>query len=271
LVNAIILAGKTSSVHQDPLLEYVSSQGNDNVKNKALIRIAGQEMIRYVVDAVNDSKRVQRTVVVGLDREECDLPEPVECVSAPGDMYDNIMAGMEHLLPNPGELPGPRDPLAAPMLAASSDIPLLTTEVVDYFIDACQSMDADLYYSLVERSVMEASFPTADRTFVRLRDGAFAGGDLMMLSPSALRANRQLFRELAASRKNALKMARMLGLGMILRFLTHSLTVVQAERKASQILGCRAKAVISLFAELGMDVDKPHQLDIVSRLLTDRN
>lgn len=43
--------------------------------------------------------------------------------------------------------------------------------------------------------------------------------------------------------------------------------MTQAEQKASQILGCRGKAIISPSAELGMDVDKPHQLDMVRRIL----
>jgi hypothetical protein len=182
-------------------------------------------------------------------------------------MFDNIVAGVDHLLAGTDAFPGQEDPATAPILVASADIPLLTTEMVDYFIDACLPVDADVYYSVVERSVMEGRFPGAGRTFVRLGDGSFAGGDLLMLRPSVIRTNRQLFRELSASRKSPWQMIRLLGLGMIVRFLTRSLTVAQAEQKASQILGCRGKAIISPFAELGMDVDKPHQLDMVCRLL----
>ena len=88
-----------------------------------------------------------------------------------------------------------------------------------------------------------------------------------MIRSSVIQNNRQLFRDIASSRKSAWQMVRLLGLGMIVRFLTRSLTVAQAEKKVSQILGCRGKAIISPYAELGMDVDKPHQLDMVRSLL----
>ena len=49
-----------------------------------------------------------------------------------------------------------------------------------------------------------------------------------------------------------------------------------AERKRNQaveqchVLGIRGKAIISPYAELGMDVDKPHQLALVRRILASR-
>ena len=254
MINAVVLAGKALGPENDPLVEYAG------VNNKALIQIAGKEMIHYVVEAIAGSSRVGRIAIVGLSPErELDFSRPVEYVPARGGMFDNILVGVDHLLKQESVTPL--------ILVAASDIPLLTTEIVDHFIDACLALEADVYYSVVERSVMEDRFPGAGRTFVRLRDGSFAGGDLLMVRPLVLEINRQLFREVMASRKSAWHMARLLGLGMIVHFLTRSLTVVQAEEKASQILGCRGKAIISPYAELGMDVDKPPQLDIARRIL----
>jgi hypothetical protein len=39
---------------------------------------------------------------------------------------------------------------------------------------------------------------------------------------------------------------------------------------ASRLLGCRARVIISPHADLGMDVDKPHQLEMARRLLAAR-
>jgi GTP:adenosylcobinamide-phosphate guanylyltransferase len=267
MIHAVIPAGKSIGTQRDPLLEYVSAQGTGEVENKVLIPIAGREMIHYVAEAVAGSSRVGRMAIVGLSPEEFGFTGPVEYVPARGGIFDNIAAGIDHLLADTDAFPGQEDPAATLILVVSADMPLLTTEMVDYFIDACLPVDADIYYSVVERSVMEGRFPDAGRTFVRLRDGSFAGGDLLMLRPSVIQTNRQLYRELSASRKSAWQMVRLLGLGMIVRFLTRSLTVAQAEKKVSQTLGCRGKAIISPYAELGMDVDKPHQLDMVCRLL----
>ncbi len=267
MVHAVIPAGQSSGAQRDPLLKYVSAQGAGEVKNKVLIPIAGREMIRYVVEAVAGSSRVGRMAIIGLSPEEFDVAGPVEYVPARGGIFDNIAAGIDHLLADTDAFPGQEDPDTTLILVASADVPLLTTEMVDYFIDACLSVDADMYYSVVERSVMEGQFPGAGRTFVRLRDGSFAGGDLFMLRASVIKTHRQLFRELSASRKSAWQMVRLLGPGMIVRFLTRSLTVAQAEKRVSRILDCRGKAIISPYAELGMDVDKPHQLELVCRLL----
>jgi len=268
MIDTVILAGKPPGAQRDPLLEYASVRGAGEVRNKALIRVAGREMIRYVVEAIAGSSRVGRMAIVGLSPEErLDFSRPAEYVPARGAMFDNILAGVDHLLGSTEALAYLHNAAAAPILVASADIPLLTTEVVDCFIEACLAVEADLYYSVVERSVMEGRFPGAGRTFVHLRDGSFAGGDMFMIRPFVVKANGQLFRELSASRKSAWQMARLLGLGMLVRFLTRSLTVAQAERQASQILGCRGKAIISPYAELGMDVDKPHQLELVCRIL----
>ena len=268
MINAVILAGKALGTKRDPLLEYASGRRTGGVKNKALIRIAGREMIRYVVEAIAGSSRVGRMAIVGLNSDEqLDFSRPVEYVPAWGGMFDNILAGVDHLLAGTETRPYKEGITTPLILVASSDIPLLTTEIVDYFLDVCLAVEADVYYSVVERSVMEGRFPGAGRTFVRLRDGSFAGGDLLMMRPFVVESNRQLFRELFASRKSAWQMTRLLGLGMMVRFLTRSLTVAQAEKKAGQILGCRGKAIISPYAELGMDVDKPHQLDIVCCIL----
>jgi len=267
MIHAVIPAGRSSGDQRDPLLEYVSAQGAGEVKNKVLIPIAGREMIRYVAEAIAGSSRVGRMAIVGLSPEEFDLAGQVEYVPARGGIFDNIAAGVDHLLAGTETSAGQEDPATSLILVASADVPLLTTEIVDNFIDACLSVDVDIHYSVVERSVMESRFPGAGRSFVRLRDGSFAGGDLLMIRSSVIQNNRQLFRDIASSRKSAWQMVRLLGLGMIVRFLTRSLTVAQAEKKVSQILGCRGKAIISPYAELGMDVDKPHQLDMVRSLL----
>lgn len=271
MINAVILAGQAPDAPPDPLLKYASARTTGDVKNKVLIRIAGREMIHYTVEAIAGSARVGRVAVVGLSPKEVDFGCPVEYVPGRGDMFDNILSGVEHFLDGAVAFPGQEEANTVPILVASSDIPLLTTEVVDYFIDACLSAEADVYYSVVAKSVMESCYPGAGRTFVHLRDGSFAGGDLFLLRPFVLETNRQLFRELCASRKRAWRMVRLLGLGMIVRFLTRSLTVAQAEERIGKILGCRGKAIVSRFAELGMDVDKPHQLDMVRRILEGRD
>ena len=65
-------------------------------------------------------------------------------------------------------------------------------------------------------------------------------------------------------------MARRVGMRTLLRFVTRSLTVADAERRAERTLGFTVRVVRTPHAELGMDVDKPFQLDIVRAELEGR-
>lgn len=251
--NVVILAGGVLG-EADPLLEYAQ------VQKKPLIKIAGKEMVRYVAEATAGSSWVERTFVVGLSPEdEVEFAVPVGYVEATGDMLDSVVAGMERVM----EV----DPGVERVVIISADIPLLTTEMVDYFIDTCLETDHDLYYTVVEKSTIEARFPGSGRSFVPLRGGSFAGGDINMVKVSALQANLSLARQAMGFRKNVWQQVRLLGFGTLIRFAFRRLSIADAERVASRALGCRGRAIITLYPEMGMDVDKPHQLDIVRAIL----
>jgi hypothetical protein len=55
----------------------------------------------------------------------------------------------------------------------------------------------------------------------------------------------------------------MLGPVIFFRLLTRRLSLAEAERRAQKIFEVRARAVPCPYAEVGMDVDKPFQLEIV--------
>ena len=61
-MDAIITAGGIPT-EEDLLYEY--TQGG----NKAMLDLAGKPMIQWVLDAVSDSKSVERAVIVGLDED----------------------------------------------------------------------------------------------------------------------------------------------------------------------------------------------------------
>ena len=252
-IDAIILAGGEHD-KADPLLEYAQAQ------KKPLIKIAGKEMVRYVVEAIAGSSRVGRIFIVGLSPEDgVEFTVPVEYVEAAGDMLDNTVAGMERMM----EV----DPDVERVVLSSVDIPLLTTEMVDYLVDTCLETDHDVYYTIVEKSTMEARFPGSRRSFVPLRGGSFAGGDINMARVSAIQANLPLARQVSESRKNVWQQVRLLGVGTLIKFAFRRLTIADAERVVGRTLGFRGRAIVTPYPEMGMDVDKPHQLDMVRAIL----
>ena len=248
-MDVIVLAGGAIGP-KDPL--YIMT----GVRNKVLLPIAGKPMIQYVVEALAGVQEVEHFVVAGLSPDESpDLGVPVSYIPSRGGLFENTMAGFEKLREvKPGAL------LA---ILSTADIPLLTAEMVDWFLSTCRQTEHDIYYAIVERSVMERRFPGVGRTFVPLRDGVYCGGDIFMARTDLFHSNQALFDQLMAARKSFWKQVRLIGLGFLIRFLLRRLTVADAERHVSRALNVRGRAVITPFAEMGMDVDKPHQLEVV--------
>ena len=248
-VVAVVTAG-WSPKEDDPLAEYTHD------KPKALIPIAGKPMITYVVDALAGSRYIQNIIIVSLDPAAgVEFSAPVEYVPDAGDILNNVEAGLNHATAHYPNVDG--------VLISSSDVPTITPPIVDAFIEECFHTDHDLYYSIIERTVMEGRFPGSLRSYTHLREGDFAGGDLILIRPSMALDQRELWRDLSAARKSSLRQARLVGMGLFLKLLIHRLSLADAERRISQVLNVRGRAVPFPYAEVGMDVDKPFQLEIV--------
>lgn len=248
LVIAVVTAG-WSPKEDDPLA--VHTQG----RPKALIPIAGKPMIAHVVDALAGSRYIQHIVTVALDpTAEVQFSVPVAYVPDAGDLLANAEAGLQYAIDHYPNLEA--------VLLSSSDVPMITPPIVDAFIEECFHTQHDLYYSIVERSVMEARFPESRRSYVRLCEGEFAGGDILLIRPSMTLSQRDLWQNLAGARKNALRQARMVGLWPFFKLIVRRLSLAEAEERASKALNVRGRAVPFPYAEVGMDVDKPFQLEI---------
>ena len=156
------------------------------------------------------------------------------------------------------------------MLLASADIPLLQTATIDWFVAECERMGADFIYSIVEKNVMEGQFPGAARSYVPMAEGRFCGGDLFFVRTAVARHNEQLVRDLLDRRKSAFQQVRLAGFGNVIKFLFRRLTIPDAEAVGSRLFRCDARTIISPYADLGMDVDKPQQLQLARQLLGER-
>lgn len=248
-VVAVVAAG-WSPKEDNPLAEYTQHGP------KALIPIAGKPMITYVVDALARSQYVQHVVVISLDPAAgVQFSVPVEYVPDAGDILNNAEAGMNYVAAH--------YPDADATIVSSSDIPTITPPIVDAFIEECFRTDHDMYYSIIERSVMESRFPGSLRSYIHVREGDFAGGDLILVRPGMALDQREMWRALSKARKSSLRQARLVGLGVFLKLITRRLSLEDGERRIGQVLNVRMHALPFPYAEVGMDVDKPFQLEIV--------
>lgn len=256
-MDAIILAGGINTP-DDPLFALTG------VEKKALIPLAGKPMVSWVVEAIWGSGLVDHIVTVGLSPAEISFGNvSVHFVEAAGGMIDNVLVAVDKMKQI--------NPNATKILLCMSDIPLVTPEIIRGFVEECGSQEADIYYAIVEEKTMETRFPNSKRTFVPFKDGRYSGGDIYLADITAPdKTNLDLFRALTDSRKNYWKQARVLGLSFIIRVLLRRATVHEAAQQARKLLNLEARVVDTRYAELGMDLDKPHQYQIIKSTLEQR-
>jgi len=79
-----------------------------------------------------------------------------------------------------------------------------------------------------------------------------------------------IWEKLIASRKNPVKQAAIIGFDTLLLMLLRMITLDEAVKKATARLSLSGKAIICPYAEIAMDVDKPHQLEMMRADLAKR-
>ena len=115
----------------------------------------------------------------------------------------------------------------------SSDIPAITSEMVDWEIETTLPTDVDLCYTVVKREVIEARYPGSRRTYVKLKDMEVCGGDLNVLHTSVVSMNPEIWERLIASRKNPIKQAAIIGFDTLFLMIFRMLTLDEAVKKVT--------------------------------------
>lgn len=253
-LDAVVLAGAPNNGR----LRTVS-----DVSNEALIPVAGKPLLRYPVEALLAASSIGRVVVVGPEAELAPALAglDVEVTPAGAGMLENALLGCRRL----AESKGPAPDL---VLISTADIPLINSEVVDGLVRACVERGGDLFYPVLERSMMEGRFPSTRRTYGTLRDGTFTGGNLFVVDWTVLEREAPTAEALIRARKNPLKMAQTLGLGFLLGLVLGRLTIAQLEAHVSRKFRVTARAMVVPWPEIGIDVDKPEDLELVEGYLT---
>jgi GTP:adenosylcobinamide-phosphate guanylyltransferase len=248
-MQAIITAGGIPKP-EEPLYSYTQGE------NKALLEVAGKPMVQWVIEALGGSECVENIIIVGLDqRDGLTSDKPLHFLPSHGRILDNIKAGTLKAV----EL----DPDADLLLVASADIPAVTTEMVDWLIKEAEEKDVDIFYTAVERESMEARFPNSNRSFIKLKGMDICGGDMNVVKVKAVTHNESMWDKLEATRKNALKQAAILGFDTLFLVLFRRVDINGAAKKIASRLGITGYGAVTPYAEIAMDVDKPHQLEIL--------
>ncbi|NPV81942.1 MAG: NTP transferase domain-containing protein, partial [Firmicutes bacterium] len=224
---------------------------------EALIDINGKPMVRYVVEALKGARGIRDIAVVGPKQalEDALSGLEVRVVERGDSILANLRRGVETLDPQGN------------VLIVTADVPLITGEAIDDFLHRCTEKPAEVWYSIIRKETNEAKFPGMKRTYQRLVDGTFTGGNIALLNPKAIGAYEYLMEKAIAMRKRPWLLGSVLGFKCIVKFLLGRLAVRDVEERFERLVGIRGVGIESSYPEIALDVDKPSDLELVRSLL----
>jgi len=217
--------------------------------------IGSRPMLSWIVETLLSSKSVRRLAVVGPEKLKSILPGDVILVAPGQTTVDSALNGAAVF------------PTSEWLLFATGDIPLLKPEAIEDFLARCQERQADFYYPIVSKEKNEAFYPDVKRTYVRLREGTFTGGNIVLIKASVINICAVKGKELERLRKSPFKLSRLIGFKFIFNYLTHRLSINEVEKQFSRLLGARGVGIISPYPEIGIDVDKNSDIELARRVL----
>lgn len=244
-VPVIVLAGSRDGA-RDPLAQL------GGVAHKTLLPVAGIPMLSRVLRAL------QATPDLGQVYVSIETPEAI-----------TPLLGNARTLPTAsgpsGSVALALERLGAPLLVTTADHPLLTPEWIEAF-RADIPEGCDLAVGIATRETIERDVPGTQRTYIRLRDIQFSGCNLFWLGTSRAANVVALWQKLERDRKRPLRMASILGPGILLRAITRTLTRAALYRRIEKLTGAQVRLVTIDDGRAAVDVDKSTDLALVERL-----
>ncbi|MBK5211419.1 MAG: NTP transferase domain-containing protein [Coriobacteriia bacterium] len=221
---------------------------------KGLVKVLDKSMIEWVVDALREAKSVREIAIVIPDAKyigdelKTKVNHIVECDKS---FTDNALAGAD-VLKNDLHI-----------LGVTADIPALTPEAVDDFVEQTLRANVDFAYPLIRKEHLEEQFPGSVRTYIKIKGGPVTGGNFFLGSPEFKLRIKDTLQQLFETRKNPLKMVRTVGPRFVFNLASGKLDVTEVEKKMGELLGGPCAAIYTEYAAIGADVDKPVDLEVI--------
>ena len=252
---ALVLAGRRGS--SDPLDELQAGT------HPALIDIEGVPMLLRVVRSLRQSDRIGR-IAISIDEASA-----IDCAELAAD--DRLLYHQSLNSPSRSVLDALSGLAAgAPVLVTTADHALLTPEIIAHFLAQADGLGTDLAVGVVEESVIRAGYPETTRTYLRFREGGYSGANLFAFrTPLAVKAA-EFWVNAEQFRKRPWRLASVFGPVALLLFALRRLSFDAALGRGSAAIGCRVDAVRLPFAEAAIDVDRPSDHALVSKILAAR-
>ncbi|MCX7925271.1 MAG: NTP transferase domain-containing protein [Fimbriimonadales bacterium] len=233
---AVVLAGGTIEPEW---------QAQAGARSRAEVVVGDAPMYQHVLRALQGVDSVQTILIVG----SAPAGEGYTVIPPGADLLENVRRGLEQSQ-------------TESVLFATVDLPFLTAESVRFFLEESLRSGASLTYAVVPADLCRERFPNMKRTTVRLREGEVTGGNLFWARREVALRELHRLEALYRARKQPVRLAMQIGLGLLLRFLLAQylnprlLSIAQIEQRVAQILQTPVKAILTPYPEVGTDIDR---------------
>ena len=257
IFDAIVLAGKSE---KDVLL-----LEQEKVPAKAFLKLNDKLFLQHQIEVLGTLDFVRDIYVSGMKEE--DWKEELAYPVIFEEFESDIISKLKHFRYDVYT----EETLPDYVLILSSDVPLINKDAILRFIEKCkQETEGELkalyYMCLVDQKVMESKFPESDRTYVKLKDVNWCTGDIMVVKPSIIETLADTLDQLVNNRKQVFKAILVLSPMTVIKIIFRRITMAGFNDAINKYLFKQPNSCFGILAddpEIGMDVDKPFQLDIV--------
>lgn len=214
-------------------------------------------LLNRIVRTLKESKNIDETILVTTFNDAAELYKDfpsLKIVKTDTDksLTDNIKLALKYV-----------NNLDGYAVFCSSDIPLIDAKLVDKFVKQSLELNADIIYPVIPRKDILRLSGKAKRTFINLKNGSYTGGNIFFVNLSVLKNVIPNIELIYSIRKSPKKLVKTLGLLFIVKLILRQLSIEGLEKRCTQLLKARCRALITSDAELGMDVDKESDLSLV--------
>ncbi len=209
-------------------------------ENKADLLFGEKRVIEIVEEAIVNTNISEKIICVGNQTKNS------VSVKSGKSFLDSIKNGIEECN-------------TEKILIITCDLPFLTPRAIMEFINKCDE-NACLNWPIIPLENCKNAFPNMRRTSLKLKEGAFTGGNAALILKSRFQKIFPVIEQAYAARKKPLKLASFIGMGFLFRVLISpvfpgQLSLRFIESTISKKLSDTVKAVITEDPSLGADVD----------------
>ena len=241
MISAVILAGASAQ------------EFDSNLKSRAMVKIGGVTMLDRVASAIIDI--AEEVFIVG----DVETKYSATILKPAKTLMENIDIALKK---TKGDY----------ILIATSDIPFITKDCVKNFVEKAVKLNAGFVYPICSKAKCGEKYPKLKRTYVKIKDGEFTGGNLMLMKKDFLMSVMPIMQDLYLYRKSPLKLAKMIGFDVIWKlilskFNPNALNIEYLENKISALFNDKVKALIAEDPAICEDLDSPDELVLFEELI----